>query len=155
MSDLNAVQEKLLSNIEKYGLEVMHILEDKTGPGFSYSVGLFESYQHPEIIIVGLKQELCHTLINNMANDIKSGEKYMALNYYSNILNNFQCYFVDVDHSNYDKYVGQAQAYYGNDNFPLIQCIYPTVKGIFPWEKEWPDDIKNLQPILGVINNPN
>jgi len=141
----------LIKNIEKYGLEVTHVLADETGPRFSYSIGLFESYNHPEIIIIGLKQELSHILINDMAQEIKNGKVYAPLNFYSDILDDFECYIVKVDLSKYDEYVGQAQRYYGDDDFPLIQCIYPTVKGVFPWEKEWPENIKDLQPILGEI----
>jgi hypothetical protein len=86
-----------------------------------------------------------------MAEDIKKGKRFSALNYYPDILDDFKCYFVDVNLSDYDAYVGQAQRYYGSDDFPLLQCIYPTVKGIYPWEDKWPESIKNLQPILGPL----
>jgi hypothetical protein len=143
--------EKLLADIEKYGLQVMRVLADEAGPGFSYSIGLFESYKHPEIIIVGLKQELSHILINNMAEEIKNGKRYAPLNFYPDILDDFQCYFITVNCSNYDEYVGQAQRYYKGDDFPLLQCIYPTIKGIYPWQNDWPENIKGLQPILGEL----
>jgi hypothetical protein len=142
---------QLLSNIEKHGLGVQHVFGDETGSQFSYSIGLYQTYNHPEIIIIGLRQELSHILINNMANDIKNGMVYTPLNYYPNILDDFNCYFVNVSPSRYDDYVGQAQRHYGGDNFALLQCIYPTVKGVFPWEEEWPESIKDLQPILGEI----
>ncbi len=144
--------KKLVDNIENFGLQVMHVLADESEPRFSYSIGLFQSYKHPEIIIIGLKQELSHILINNMAEEIKNGQIYLPLNYYPDILDDFECYFVRVNTSNYDEYVGQAQQYYRGDDFPLIQCIYPTIKGIFPWEEDWPQNIKDLQPILGEIN---
>jgi hypothetical protein len=63
MADLNSIKEKLLNDIEKYGLQVMHVFGDELGPGFSYSIGLFESYNHPEVIIIGLRQDLMHQLI--------------------------------------------------------------------------------------------
>ncbi|RYU87246.1 DUF4262 domain-containing protein [Mucilaginibacter terrigena] len=144
--------QSLENNITQYGLQVQHVLEDELGPGFSYSVGLFKSYGHAEIIIVGLKQNLAHTLINNMANDIKEGKVFAALTYEEDIIDDFNCYIIEVDKENYDSYVGQAQNYYGGDDFPLIQCIYPTVQGIYPWEDKWPKEIKDLQPILGSIN---
>jgi len=144
--------EKLENDIRQYGLQVLHILEDETGPPFSYSVGLFKTYGHPEIIMVGLKQQLAHTLINNMAHDIKEGKIFVPLTFEADILDNFDCYIVEVEKEHYDNYVGQAQNYYDGDDFPLIQCIYPTVKGIYPWEDEWPENIKDLQPILGSIN---
>ena len=146
------IDKKLQDDIEEFGLQVMYVTEDDQGPGFSYSIGLFENYHHPEIIIVGLKQQLAHILINNMANDIKDGKVYVPLSYEANILDNFNCYIIEVEKSNYDNYVGQAQRYYEGDGFPLLQCIYPTVKGIYPWEDKWPESIKNSQPILGPIN---
>jgi hypothetical protein len=142
---------KLLNDIEKYGLQVMRVLNEGASPGFSYSIGLFKTYKHPEIIIVGLKQELSHILINNMAEDIKNGNVFEPLNYYTGILGDFKCYIVKVRPTNYDGYVGQAQRYYKNDDFPIVQCVYPTTKGIYPWEKSWPESIKDLQPILGEI----
>jgi Domain of unknown function (DUF4262) len=148
---LKQIDEKLANDIEKYGLQVLHVFADETGPGFSYSIGLFETYNHPEILIIGLKQELLHRLINNMAEDIKNGKTYIPLNFYPDILDGFLCYIVKVDADYYDAYVGQAQRYYQEVDFPLIQCIYPTVKGIYPWEKDWPEEIKDLEPILGEV----
>jgi hypothetical protein len=144
--------EKLEKDIKELGLGVLHVLEDEDGPGFTYSIGLYKSYGHPEIIMVGLKQQLAHTLINNMAYDIKEGKVFVPLTFEADILDNFNCYIIEVNKANYDTYVGQAQNYYDGDDFPLIQCIYPTIKGIYPWEDEWPGDIKDLQPILGSIN---
>jgi hypothetical protein len=65
--DITESKSQLQENIDLHGLQVQHVLEDEIGPAFSYSVGLFKSYGHPEIIMVGLKQQLAHTLINNMA----------------------------------------------------------------------------------------
>jgi hypothetical protein len=35
--------------------------------------------------------------------------------------------------------------------FLINQCVYPTVKGVYPWQDEWPKGIRDLQPILGAI----
>ena len=150
--ELDEGDKQVLSDIEKYGLHVVHILGDDDGPSFSFSIGLFQNYQHPEIIIVGLRQELNHVLINDIAADIKKGKSYNAFSYSPDILENYQCYFVPVDKSNYRNYLGYAHWYYKGDNFPVLQCIYPTTKGIYPWEDKWPESIKNIQPVLGPLN---
>nr|MBB6151316.1 hypothetical protein [Mucilaginibacter sp. SP1R1] len=100
MSDKPTIDQKLSNNIKQYGLQVLHVMADDTGPGFSYSIGLFESYGHPEIIIIGLKQQLAHKLINNMANDVKKGKIYTSLKYEAGILDNFNCYLIKVEKSN-------------------------------------------------------
>jgi len=145
------LNKEVQDNIDKFGLNVRHVLAENDLPPFSYSIGLVKSYCHPEIIIVGLKQQLAHLLINNMATDIKKGKVFVPFKYEPNILDDFNCYFIEVEKSNYDQYVGGAQQYYKGDEFPLLQCIYPTIKGIYPWEEKWPESIKNLQPILGPL----
>ncbi|MBK8110785.1 MAG: DUF4262 domain-containing protein [Saprospiraceae bacterium] len=141
--------KKLVSDIAQFGSHVLKVMEDDNGPGFAYSVGLFKTFNHPEIIIIGLKPDLAHILINNIGEDIKKGKQYQSALLYTDILDDFKCLMLDVPRESYKKYVGYGLWYYEGDKFPLLQCIYPTVKGIYPWEKEWPEDIIDLQPILG------
>ncbi len=85
----------------------------------SYSIGLYKTYQHPEIIMIGLKQELMHVVINNLAEDIKNGKRYQAYSWSPDVLDGFECYFIEVDKSNYDAYVGGDVWLYDGDDFPL------------------------------------
>jgi hypothetical protein len=149
--NLSEGDKKLLSDIEEYGLHVIYVLEDESGPGFGYSVGLFHTYNHPEILIIGLKQELIHSIINSIGDEVKKGNKFESKSFYSNLIEEFDCYFIDVKEEFYKEYVGYGLWYYEYNEFPLLQCIYPTIKGVYPWEKEWPDSIKDLQPILGDV----
>ena len=43
---------------------------------------------------------------------------------------------------------GQAQWYYDNDDFRVQQIVYPTVKGLFPWDDDFPAEMKNWMLIL-------
>ncbi|GEO09511.1 DUF4262 domain-containing protein [Segetibacter aerophilus] len=141
--------EKIKAGIEHYGWYVIQVLEDDNNPPFGYSIGLFETFGHPEVLIVGLKLELIHSLINIIGEQIRNGETFQESHFYSDILTNYQCYFTSVNPESYNDYVYQAINYYNESNFPLLQYIYPTVKGIYPWEAEWPEEIAYLQPILG------
>jgi hypothetical protein len=144
---------KLLNDIKQYGWHVIKVMEDDKGPGFAYSIGLFKTYNHPEILIVGLNLDLAHTLINNIGEDIKNGKIFRADEFYNDILERYKCLMISVSQENYPDYVGYGHWYYKNYDFPLLQCIYPTIKGIYPWENDWPENIKDLQPILGIIND--
>jgi hypothetical protein len=135
-------EQKALDDIREYGLHIIMVGEDDKGPGFAYSIGLFENYAHPEVIIIGLKPELSHRLLNNMAYDIKEGKTFSTGEFHEDILDDFLCYFGDVPQNKYRDYVGWACWYYEGDDFPLIQCVYPTVKGIFPWEANFPEDAR-------------
>jgi hypothetical protein len=145
-------QEKLISDIDTHGWHVLKVMADDSGPGFCYSVGLHKTFNHPEILIIGLKLELAHLLINNIGHDIKEGRTFLSGQFYTGILDNFKCLLLDVNKIYYDEYFGYAKWYYTNNDFSVLQCIYPTVKGVFPWDNNWPIDIKNLQPILGQLS---
>lgn len=138
---------KVQDNIDKYGWHIISVLADDCGPGFSYSIGLDESFGHPELIFVGLKTELSQILINNIGHSVKGGTVYENDLFYSDILDGFQCQMLRVDYQYYDDYVGQAKNYY-NSPFPLLQCIYPTVNGVYPWEEECPESLRLNQPLL-------
>jgi Domain of unknown function (DUF4262) len=145
-------KNRIKEDIELYNCHVIKVMEEDDLPGFGYSIGLFERFNHSEVIIVGLKLDLIHSLINSIAEGVSNGKRFESYTFYPDILDNFDCFVVDVANSNYDEYVGQALSYYGNRDFPLVQCIYPTVKGAYPWQDEWPKDINGLQPILGNVN---
>ena len=152
MSELTSSDKKLLDNVENYGWHVLKIMEDEKGPGFTYSIGLYKNFNHPEIIMIGLNLDLAHTLINNIGEDIRAGKEFKSGEFYTDILDGFNCLMVEVDKDYYDEYFGYGKWFYKNSDFPVLQCIYPTVKGVFPWEKEWPENIKDLQPILGKLS---
>jgi hypothetical protein len=151
MSELTRVDKKLLSDIEMYGWHTLKVLEDENGPGFCYTVGFYKTFNHPEIVIIGLNPDLAHVLINNIGEDIKNGITYQSGQFYAEIIDNFNCLLLTVNKENYSEYFGYANWYYQNNNFPVLQCIYPTVKGIYPWEDEWPISIQDMQPILGDL----
>ena len=151
MSNLSATKQKIIDDIKNYGWHVIKVLEDNSGPGFVYSIGFFETFNHPEIIIIGLNLDLSHNIINDIGDDIKRGTMFNPDKFYPNLIEGFECYFTQVDKGFYEEYVGQAQWYYEEKQFPLLQCIYPTTKGIYPWAPNWSENIKLLQPILGRI----
>ena len=140
---MNIVQE----NIAQYGWHLISVMEDEEGPSFSYSIGLYETFGHPEVILIGLTIDLAQSLINNIGHTIKEGGSYAEEKFYSDILDNYDCKMLKVHEAHYAEYVGRAMDHY-NAPFPLIQCVYPTVQGAFPWDEEWPKDLDFTQPVL-------
>ncbi len=67
-------ERKTIEDIRRTGVHLMHIFDaEGKEPEFSYSVGLWHTYHHPEIIIVGLKEDLRHILLNNLNYEIGKG----------------------------------------------------------------------------------
>lgn len=141
--------KQVLSDIEKFGWHVVIVSPEKEEPGFAFSIGMFKNYGHPEIIIFGLKNEVMHNVINSLGEDIKNGKKLATSIEYDNVLDETKCIFVEVEKKNYKEYLGYALWYYKNIEFPVLQCVWPSkTTGLFPWDKEVAQIVKDYQPAL-------
>lgn len=145
----DALINQTKSNIEKCGLQVMGIGATDYLPSFSYSIGLYESYQHPEIICFGLPTDLAHTIINDVANLIKNGET-IALNqeYGDQIFKETRAQFLHVDVKNIEDYFGAALNYYQHNNFSALQLVWADRNNKFPWEDGFEERFIHDQPLL-------
>jgi len=90
-------KEKALSDIEKYGCHILHVMEEGEYPRFSYSTGIEINTGQPELIITGLKQELAHWIINEYNNRVKAGEVFEPNKYYQGFLDDFDVIFKEVE----------------------------------------------------------
>lgn len=143
--------KKVVEDIKKYGWHVVNVLEEENHPPHSFSIGLYESFNHPEIIIIGIDNQNAQNIINGIGTKIKNGEKFESGKGYGEFLTgDYKCFFIKVEKSNYKgEYVGFASWYYEGDNFPLLQCVWPAKDGTFPWNKGYPKYLLKIQPLLG------
>jgi hypothetical protein len=44
----------VLANINEFGWHCVNVVEDDAHPPWSYTIGLYETWEHPELIIVGI-----------------------------------------------------------------------------------------------------
>lgn len=135
-------------DIKEFGLQVLMIRSYGYLPSFAYSIGLYETYGHPEIICIGLKNATAHQIINDAAEQIKNGEKFKHGDISNEIFENGKAGFLSVDPRNIDDYFGTAINYYGHSDFPAIQLVWTDRNDKFPWEEDFEDDFKYIQPLL-------
>ena len=61
---------KLTDDIVKYGFEVIMVPKTNYLPSFAYTVGLWKSYKHSELISLGLPIDTLHTMLNTVVFEI-------------------------------------------------------------------------------------
>jgi hypothetical protein len=49
---MDLLDQSVIQHIEEHGWHVMYVHETDGLPGWSYSIGLYDSFRHPEIIIL-------------------------------------------------------------------------------------------------------
>ncbi len=141
-------EERALSDIKEYGCHIIHIMEEDQYPRFSYSIGIEKNTNQPEIIITGLNHEIAHWLINEYNNRVKSGVVFEANKYYSGFLDEFEVTFKEVEKKHYQEYFGWAKWLYKGDSFKVLQLIYPSTSGVWPWDSGAPEDYTWFIPQL-------
>jgi hypothetical protein len=143
-----AGEEKCLADIERYDLHVLKVHGDSEWPEFAYSVGLFQRFGVPEIIILGLKGDLAHSLLNEIASRARQGTRFVAGDTIHDLLEGFEVVLRPVPKHFIEPHFGWAIWLYGNEDFPALQLVYPTTSGVWPWDSSASESLKTLQPIL-------
>jgi hypothetical protein len=141
-------ETQALRDIEAYGCHVIHVMADGDLPPFSYSVGIERTSQAPELFVIGLKQELAHFIVNSYNRRVRGGEVFENLGVYNDFIEGFGCQMRVMDQCFYKNYLGWCRWMYGGNNFKVLQLVYPTTEGIWPWEPRASEWFRTRQPLL-------
>ncbi len=139
---------QMRADIATYGWHVIKVLEDDEGPAFAFTIGLWQRFQHPELIVFGLPLETMHQMLNGAGAAVGAGRPYAAGQSYDDILEGYSCTFRPVPRRHYDAYLGSAQWYYEGDDFPALQLIWPDREQRYPWAAPSDAWIRTAQPVL-------
>jgi Domain of unknown function (DUF4262) len=145
---LDDSDRKLLGDVAEFGWHVVLIPDEGDAPGWAFSVGLFHSYKHPEIVVFGLPLELAHRVINGIGEDIKAGNAFEDGHEYGDILEAVNCMLRTVDANWYRPFLGYAMWYYRGGEFPVLQCIWPDKEQRYPWQPGFKKAWLGKQPLL-------
>lgn len=142
-------QKAILKNVEQYSCHLALVEADDYSPRFAYTIGLYKSFGHPEIICFSLAPDVMGAVLNYARDLAKEGKTLVPGESYANFLEGYAVQFVRVNQSYYPDYVGYGYWYYGNTfDFPLLQLIWPDKEHQFPWEDGFNPAWRFKQPLL-------
>jgi len=140
--------DQVQHDIDKYGCHIILVEADDYLPSFAYTIGLYQRFIHPEIICFGLSLNVSQAILNDACALIESGAVLTTKILYEQFLENYPIQFLPVDKSYYSGYLGQANNYYGNTDYPAIQFVWPDKQHLFPWDTGFNPAWKFKQPLL-------
>jgi hypothetical protein len=132
--EMNRVESKVASDVDAFGWHVILVAASDRAPQFAYTIGLFHTYQHPAVVVIGLTDAKAHEVLNIISAAVKSGARYGAGDRVDGILVNYPSAFVVFPRSAYADYLGVARRFYAGDEFTALQFVWPDSSGRFPWE---------------------
>jgi len=142
-------ERKVLADVKKHGWHCLNIFEEDGQPPWTFSIGFHKTWDFPELIVIGLKRDVAHATLNIVATQLAEGRRLDLAADNDDLFNEIPCCFVEVPKSAYREYVGTARWFYGGNDFPLYQIVWPSKDGCFPWNERASASFKQWQPVLG------
>ena len=130
---LQEADERTITHIETYGCSVVQVGRtcDTEGPGWSYTIGVYDTCGKPEIIEVGLPFDTGHRLLNEAAKRLRSRVD-LSSGRHRDMVGEVDCEFRPVDPKWVKRLMGWACWYYDGADFPVLQAVYPDLGNRYP-----------------------
>jgi hypothetical protein len=136
MPDADPRITRARADIQTHGWHVLKVMADESGPAFAYSIGLYETFKHPEVLLFGFEFDLMHVIINNIGFEVRNGMSFRPDQRDEGVLDDYEVEFKAVLPKFLDELVGTALDYYGGPVFTVLQCVLPDKAHRFPWDPE-------------------
>jgi hypothetical protein len=65
------LERQAMANINEFGWHAMNVIEGEGHPPWSFSIGLYETWSHPELIVIGRSRATAYKMLNTLATDIE------------------------------------------------------------------------------------
>ena len=145
-----AYDQRVSHDIEKFGCHIMSVFDPEGQDlNFSYSIRIQKKVNAPEAIVIGLNPKLGHALISHYHHGVRDGKSYLPNVAYEGFLDGFPIYIEPVTAPRHHDLMLGCERYYGDVGYRAVQLIYPTTKGLWPWEPGVTDTFIKNQPMLG------
>lgn len=77
-ASLDEARFSLHHSIETYGWAIQYVESDRIARTWAYTVGLSAGFDHPELAIVGVSQEIAAGTLNSLGELVRSGDRLEA-----------------------------------------------------------------------------
>ena len=144
-----AALERAKQDVETFGWHVV-MVSGGGDPGFLFTIGLWKTYGHPEIVLFapGEDPRGMAGRLQAVAQRVKAGETFGAEALYEGLFGAYPGTFRPVAQGWYPHFLGTAMAFYESYGFPVLQLFWPDQGGHFPWEPDFTLALAPFQPLL-------
>ena len=152
--------QKLIADVRTYGWHCLHVADEHhaehaeknavLGPhpiydaAFSYTVGLWLTQSHPELVLVG-RWKQNHAIIASAVALIKEGQRFEVGSTSEEVLEGYDVCFTAVAPARRTELLTYASWANCRRPFEALQLVLPDAAGRWPWDADY-DSVP--QPLL-------
>ena len=134
--------------IREHGWFNTRVLAEEGSPGFSYTTGFWLNRGLPEIILFSLPKETTHGIFWDLFRDLEKGAPPPTGIPVPGVFGNADAYFFPVAPEHSAEHLRWSGWFYGSDDFPCLQLVWPDRAGLFPWQEGFEERFRADQPDL-------
>jgi hypothetical protein len=146
------VEREIAEVVQKHGWYALSVYDNN--PPFLYSVGLMQSFKHPELIVLGLEPKSAYNVLCTIVSHLRTGSSYVQPGKYPNVLEGGELIAIRRVHpTQHPLYLGYAMGYCREtqiSTLEAVQVLWPDGKGKFPFDVGCDNDVFQLQPRLDI-----
>lgn len=152
------MEEEIAEVVREFGWYAASINDHE--PPFLYTIGLMQTFNHPELIMFGLEADNMHALFSQLARDIRAGRSYAEPGVFTIDIGGeeYQVGFCRVHPTQHELYLGFAMGYCRHigrwGELESMQAFWPDASGKFPFDVGCDQDVYQLQPRLDIGLTP-
>ncbi len=129
---LDEQEARVVGKIREYGWFSHDIFAEPGHKGFRFTTGFCVSVAFPELIAFTLA--ISHGIFGNIHQDLKDGRKFPVGRPIPDVLDGVDVVLLPVAKRHYGEHLGWSRWFYGGDDFPCLQLVYPDLANVFPWQ---------------------
>ena len=147
-SVLDEEELRFVQRIRQHGWFRTQIFADSNYPEFSFTTGFWIGHGFPEIIVFSMPPNIAHDVLWHIYRMISTGSPPPIGELTSTIYANSDALLLPVDRKHYQDRLGWNRWFYGGDEFPCLQLLWPSKEGVFPRHPDSGEALNLAQPDL-------
>lgn len=145
-TELSEMDKWAIDQIEEHGCALISVGRDcRDDFAWTYSLGIYDTCRQPELIAVGLPQEVAKFCLNEAARRMRAGID-VTRQRQEKLIANVECELRIVAPEWVARLMNFANWYNDSFDYPVLQVVYPDLQNRFQWEEGFED--RFVQPLL-------
>lgn len=142
------VDERVRADIARHGWHVVLVPPETDSPGWAHSIGLWERFEHPELLVFGSEPRQLGALVNALGERVRGGRRFAAGELDAGVLAGLPFAFRAVAPRWTNVFLGNAAWHYRSERVAALQGFWPDRGGRFPWDEGCAAEVAAEQPRL-------
>jgi hypothetical protein len=146
--DLTDAQRLVLADIAEHGCYLGAASETAEQPAFAYTAGLLHTHDHPELVVVGLEEDLAGELLEALIDAIAAGRRFAAGQRCDGFLRGYPVALCAVHRDCCAQFLPAAVWAWQGSDVTALQVVWPDRQGRMPWDADVREGFRACQPLL-------